>query len=254
MKVRRQLIILAVLLVLILLYLPILSPELGLLFSRVPFAWMAYLWRTLPNVEFNWSGIGMVVLCSAIALALGHSFRKWLYRQIGGSAPAKGLPGIWPVRWTFALYGGFWLLFAIVMTASGLARTTTWFFQFDKPFYVARSGNSYIAEMKQIEGMVALAALECKGDVSRMREWMFEFGQDYRPPPWEKHEFLFFPAPDNILEAAIFYPRDIEAQRRVGFWMYGAGEKEHPIDKLTEVIARLERTARERAGAGYRRG
>ena len=196
----------------------------------------------------------MVVLCSAVALALGHSFCKWLYRQIVAEPATKSLPGTWPGRWTFALYGGFWLLFVIVMTASGLARTTTWFFQFDQPLYQPRP--SYYAEMSMVEGQIAMAEVEAEGDVTEMRARLLDNRDAYGPPRWEQYHILLLPGPSNRLQAAIFYPRNSDGQRRIGFRVFGDNSlrETYPMDKLVDTISHLERAARERAGTGDKRG
>src|SRR3954469_10093687 len=93
----------------------------------VPFGWLQFLGRTLPSVTVNWSSVGMVVLCSALMLLVLQRFLSWLYLAFARGAER---PSVWRWRWTLALYAFFWILFVIVIGASGVMRHATWLVQF----------------------------------------------------------------------------------------------------------------------------
>src|SRR5262245_12051024 len=82
--------------------------------GRLTFGWLNFLQRTLPDVTVNWSGIGMVALCSAVMVAGIH----WLCSSLRRAATPEAL-GPWRWRWTFALFASLWVTFGIVIGASG---------------------------------------------------------------------------------------------------------------------------------------
>jgi len=94
--------------------LPILagSRESTLIIRTLPLGWLNFLKRTLPEVTVNWSGIGMVILCSALILVCLHSLLSALTKKR------------FRFRWSVAIFASVWLLFCLIIAVAGLSRTT----------------------------------------------------------------------------------------------------------------------------------
>lgn len=229
-----------------LLCLPALPPVARELVLRLPLGWLAFLRRTWPEVTWNWPGIGMVVLCSGLLLVGLHSLGGWLYTAARGTHPGSG-PVRWPWRWTGAIFGAFWLLFVLVMGASGLGRQLTWLADYDGPLYEER--RSGWAELTQADGALATAFVE---HPSNATEALMAFRRgDYeptgsKPTLWEQHHVLLFTNASGGLAGYVIFPRNPSLRERTGFLASGAEvvSRSGAMTNLPAVIARLERRAR----------
>lgn len=85
--------------------------------------WAGYLYRTLPKVHVNPSGVGMAVLCLANVAALGHVTAAWLYAS---TAPPGSPPRRWKPRWTASALGVVVLMFVCGIAATGVVHQTGW--------------------------------------------------------------------------------------------------------------------------------
>jgi hypothetical protein len=65
-------------------------------------------------VEFDWSAIGMALVCSAVALAALHAFGQWL---------AGARQFVWSLRSSAASLLAIGWLFILSVVAGGLGRT-----------------------------------------------------------------------------------------------------------------------------------
>jgi hypothetical protein len=226
-------------LIVVLAGLPFIPTRTGLIVSRLPFAWVGYFSRTLPKIAINWNGIAMVLLCSAIAIPLLHSFCSWFY----ASKPSNRASGLWTFRATFGVYAGFWLLFVIVIAASGLLRTTQWVLKSSGPLYRARP--NYYAYSRHAEHLLAMVQLENKNDIRLIRANLLS--DEYSSvATWEDMNILLFPGVSNELKGAIIVPRDPERQRKYGFSVVGVepSADKIPMERLPEFISLLESTNR----------
>jgi len=79
--------------------------------------WFAFLSRTLPKMEWNLSIAGMALLCSLIALGLGHVF----FRSV-----AVAVDRTWRWRWTVCGFAAIGVLFLVGMSAGGIAHQIGW--------------------------------------------------------------------------------------------------------------------------------
>ena len=75
--------------------------------------WWSFPQRTFPNVTTNPSAIGMVAICSAIALGT----MQFLGRSLTGGRDRR-----WRWKWTLSAFSAVWLLFLVSIAASGLGR------------------------------------------------------------------------------------------------------------------------------------
>jgi len=213
------------------------------LIRRLPLGWGGFLRRTLPEVTTNWHGIGMVAVCSVILLFGLHSLGGWLYGA-GGSKEGGGRAWSW--RWTGVVFGSFWLLFALVMGASGLSRQLVWLSEFDGPLYVERQ--SGWMEIKQADLAIRMALQE-EEDNGMHALASFRNGEHERahskPTLWEAHHVLLFTNANGRHVGHILVPRDPQARQRIGFLVSGAEWKSDQLrmTNLPTVIARLEAQA-----------
>jgi hypothetical protein len=197
----------------------------------LPFGWVNFLHRTLPDVSINWSGIGMVVLCSGLIIVALQWFLGWVHR----ACRAEEFPWRW--RWTVTIYASFWILFGIVIGASGAMRQTTWLLQFTEPVYKARRHE--FTELRMVTSAVELALLETGRDLHKSQSLL----ASYRSGgfgSWDHHQFVFLADSSNRIETVLIVPRDPDAQRQVGFTVVGDNNVgEHvPIERLGEFLGR----------------
>jgi hypothetical protein len=219
-----------VLVLLLVLFVTSLTPLGRASIAEVPFGWFHFIGRTLPNMTFNWSGIGMVVLCSAVVLFVLQRFLSWLYLAL---APSAERPSAWQWRWTLALYAFFWILFGIVMGASGVMRQTTWLIHFSEPLYKPRL-NGYV-ELRHAAGEVETALLESGGDIRQAQKLLTSFRRD-GAGAWDYHQFLFLTNGTGSVDVVII-PRDPEIQRKAGFALLADDKEQHlPITNLLTLL------------------
>ena len=81
--------------------------------------WIGHLTEVLPKVTFNWSGIGFLLLCVALAGFMGHRFCRWIWQGTGHPEP-------WRLRWTLSGFGILLLMFGAGMTITAVAHQTGW--------------------------------------------------------------------------------------------------------------------------------
>src|SRR5688572_7601827 len=118
MKRRQKILVWAVRIFVLLLMagvtLPILagSRESTAIIRALPLGWLNFLKRTVPEVTVNWSGIGMVILCSALILICLHSLLSALTQKR------------FRLQWSVGIFASLWLLFCLIIAVAGLSRTT----------------------------------------------------------------------------------------------------------------------------------
>lgn len=83
--------------------------------------WMAFLFRVLPEVTFNWSAIAQTVAVGAVLGVGAHASARWLWRQV---RPEDASP--WPARWTASLLALLVLLFGATMATVGVGHHVGW--------------------------------------------------------------------------------------------------------------------------------
>jgi hypothetical protein len=223
-----QKVIKAALLMLLGLFIVGMLPLGGPAIKVLPFGWLKFLNRTLPDVTINWSGVGMVVLCSGLIIVALQSFLGWLHRTYHGGETR------WRWRWSVAVYGAFWILFGIAIGASGAMRQTIWLLQFTEPVYKARRHE--FAELRMMTGAVESALLETGSDLHKSQSLLASYRTGFGS--WDHHQFVFMADSSNRVERVLIIPRDPAAQRKVGFAVAGdPNVAEHvPIERLGEFL------------------
>jgi hypothetical protein len=81
--------------------------------------WIGHLIAVLPKVTFNWSAIGFLLVCVALAGFIGHRFCRWLWQ-------GSGHPDPWRLRWTLSGFAILILMFGAGMTITAVAHQTGW--------------------------------------------------------------------------------------------------------------------------------
>lgn len=127
------LVVLAIILILLAL-MGILLP-LDLLFN-LAFGWIIYLYRTLPRVRIDGSGVLTAVVCLG-ALAIGL---QWFLRWLAGQTPrnaasADEVPSAWPARRTGVLLSLIVLMFVAGIAAAGMGHQIVWLLTSPEPIF-----------------------------------------------------------------------------------------------------------------------
>jgi lipid-A-disaccharide synthase-like uncharacterized protein len=206
--------------------------------------WMKFLLRVLPQVTISWSGIGMVVVCSALVLAAMHWLCQWLYahwvRHDSATADVR-----WRWSWTASLYGGVWLLFLAAMGVTGVVHQAGWLAATKEPFYVERewraSWRMYLYNYSR--SMHSSGRSEDWSPAETRREFEALYPAHGRPPPpLETLHVIYFEGSSNKLAAAILFYRDPKKRDMTGFMLVTPekGEEEFKMDQLPTVLARYQ--------------
>jgi hypothetical protein len=239
--IRRIVIWVAVVLV-VMIFLPAFSPLLGETMLRLPVGWWAYLKRVLPEVAFNWSGIGMVALCSVLIVAALHRLGGWIYSHTGNDAAGPVASRRWSWRWTLAIFAGFWLMFALVIGAAGLGREVRWLAGSQQPLWIPREPGFMLLKGDVLDMAIAIndAETNLAAVLASFRETQ---GQkpSFRANAWERNHILFYELAGHRV-AAVIIPRDPKTARWDGFYVVGEGDfpESNSITNLPAVLARLE--------------
>jgi hypothetical protein len=126
-----------------------------------------------------------------------------------------------------------WLLFAIVMGASGLMRQTAWLIETSEPTYKPRANRS--VELRQASVAAQTALLEANGDIQQAQRLLISWRRN-GTGAWEDHQFVFLPNRDNGADIVII-PRDPEARLKLGFLLLKENNQEElPIDQLPTLL------------------
>lgn len=221
--------------------LPALGREVSTLVYWLPFGWVGFLKRTLPEVSVNWSGLGMVILCSALVLVLSHYLFRWLFNHRVSEVTPTEKAKVWKAGWTLCLFCSFWLLFGIVMSSSGLFRTLQWFAASKEPFYVVKSG---LPELRQaiLEVQMACADSDNLQEIHKTYASNASGGHiGHRGTSWERFDLILLPGHDQRLKAALVVPRAPAARNgNFGVIREDNGHEILPMQSFRETLAALK--------------
>jgi prepilin-type processing-associated H-X9-DG protein len=85
--------------------------------------WIGFLWRVVPQIAVNWSGVATAAVCLVGVLAGGHWFLNWLYVSSPHRADS---PRVWQPRWTIGVVASVILMFTSGICFVGIAHQTAW--------------------------------------------------------------------------------------------------------------------------------
>jgi lipid-A-disaccharide synthase-like uncharacterized protein len=209
------------------------------------FGWISFLARVVPQVTMNWSGIGMVVVCSGLIVAAMHWLCQWLYahwvRQGSANAPAR-----WRWTWTTSLYGGLWLLFLAAMGVTGVVHQVGWLAASKEPLYVMRNQHLYWgAYLRSAHLNLCMAGNDADWMPDETRRAFESVPHDSKRTPYAPDDLhtIYIEGPSNKLAAVILFYRDPKKQEKAGFMLTTPNNQreEFRMDQLQTVLARYQR-------------
>lgn len=208
------------------------------------FGWLLFILRVWPAVTVNWSGVGMVLLCSILIIAGLHSLSRWLFGSVAARVAAcAGMQ--WRLSWSFALYAAIWLLFAAIMGAVGVAHQVGWLVRSHEPFYKLRRDPSGLRDSLKNKALTLFYWAEyARWDLeTTKREFLKDEAKHSsdRPNVFEDLHVVFFEGNDGKLAGSLIFHRDPKTQVEAGFveisrWQL-PGEAQ-PINGLSIALAR----------------
>lgn len=210
---------------LLLLIAGVILPTLGMsmaIIRALPLGWLNFLRRTVPEVTVNWSGIGMVILCSALILLCLHSLLSALTQKS------------FRVRWSASIFASLWLLFGLIIAVTGLSRTIQ-FLQNEK-WYEPRSG---YGDLRMASMHARMALSDSEGNLRILKQLLLD-SSGWRPF-WEEFEFLVCSLEPSKSPCVIVIPRKPKVRESIGFSIVTNSDSEDsiPIAKLQERLAKL---------------
>jgi hypothetical protein len=210
---------------LLLLIAGVILPTLGMsmaIIRTLPLGWLNFLKRTVPEVTVNWSGLGMVILCSALILLCLHSLLSALTQKR------------FRFRWSVSIFASLWLLFCLIIAVAGLSRTTQ-FLQNEK-WYEPRSG---YGDLKMASMHARMALSDSEGDLRILKQLLMD-SSGVRPV-WEEFQFLVCSSEPSQSPCVIVIPRKPKVRESVGFSLVTNSDSDDciPIAKLHERLAKL---------------
>jgi hypothetical protein len=210
----------------------------------IVFGWVPFLGRTLPRMEWNGSGIGLVAICMSILFLGSHWFLAgWMKHASQGRRD-------WKWKWTFVIVSALWLLFGISMGITGAAHQAAWLLTSKEPWVVSKRSRR-VAEMIQMRN--AALALRIKADdVGWVRDQSLQSIQACgRSSPVAKEKGLLLERlcirpvenPEGGLAAILVYPRDPTSFSTVGMQVITPNSVEHePASKLNSLLSKYSQS------------
>lgn len=226
---------------LVLLFLAAGYPPLGALLTELPFGWWHFLARNLPQLSLNWGLLSTGLICSALIVLLGNGLLRALYRQWHPATPTGASSRQWPWRWTFCIYTGLWLLFAVAFGAAGLFRHTTWLMADDQRWYEPRLRAYY--DLRSADRLVQLAQVD-NLDLEATRKAIAGETWYQNPKHLMVDEFnvLLYGDQSNQVVAYVIIPRHPRLMKPA---MFGVSWPDtnlvlRPLPELSQAIAELD--------------
>jgi hypothetical protein len=196
---------------------------------HLPFGWLGFLRRTLPEVTLNWAGIGMVLLCSVVILLLLHGVLNGLTGKRS------------PFRRSASILIGLWLLFCLIIGVAGLTRSTA--LLRGEEWYQRRFTRG---DLKNASLYASMALNDSGNDVQSLKRMLRDPGNSYGRPLWEEFEFLVCAGVGGKAPSVVVIPREGKARANVGFSIVSDADSEDfiPISRLDEKLAMLRASVR----------
>jgi hypothetical protein len=232
------------LLLVVAIFLPLLGSGLQLL-GLLLFGWIGFLRRVIPQVTVSWSGIGMVLACSALIVGGMHWLCAWIQtaRQTKDSPITKR----WRWSWTLSIYFALWLLFLTAMAATGFVHQAVWLMASKEPLMVQRRHRSATRiELSQTARQVLNSAVDADWNLAMTRQ---EFFANTGRTPFrgkllaEEFDVLFIPGLQDKLAGAVVFHRDPVERQKTGFIVVpnqsNNVEEPRAMVELSNALARL---------------
>jgi hypothetical protein len=105
----------------------------------VLFGWVAFLFRTIPQLQWDFSTLAIAVISLALVALLGHLFCRWLYGQMTRvDASDSSLAKRWRPHWTMAAILLIVVMFSAGIAVAGIAHQTMWLARSPGPWFATR--------------------------------------------------------------------------------------------------------------------
>jgi hypothetical protein len=209
----------------------------------LPVGWFHFLQRNAPKITANWNIIGMGFLCTVALLVLGNWLLGALYRQFQAVRSPEQPAKPWRWRWTFALYAGVWLLFAIAFGATGVYRQSSWLMEYEQPWHEERL-HPY-SEFRRASMVVGTLMADNDDDLEQTRK-AFLAEDNWRRGKsllCEDFQVVFYGKADNKIGAYVIIPRQPQLLKKGLFGVVTPLDKKdliRPLSQLQETFATLD--------------
>ena len=127
----------------------------------LPLGWIAYLRRTLPLVQLNWSAVGLCAVALPLTIILTHTMCVWAWKGIGNNNPFR-----W--KWTFSGLSILTLMFFVGMAATGIVHQTGWLITSPKPLV-----------QSSFSGRFKANRLKCASDLRLMHAYIMLYSRSH---------------------------------------------------------------------------
>lgn len=204
----------------------------------VAFGWLTFLYRTLGQIVWNWSLVGMAFVSALSVLGLTHWFCGWLTK-------ARGTAFKWPVKWTVSGLIGISLLFLVGMSIGGIVHQAGWIAASNEPLFAAKGGRFVdYHNMRQLDLAFRIAEGDANNDLNEIRRELWKSPSDYLPqsksfpPLLQAYHLLVVVKTNGQINGAIIFPRDAKVFSKSGGF-YSIGEKQwesFPVEKLNSLL------------------
>lgn len=206
------------------------------------FGWVYFLKRTLAQIVWNWSLVGMAGVSAILVLFLAHWFFGWLTKIRSASFR-------WPVRWTVSGLVGIGLLFLVGMAIGGIVHQVGWMAASDQPLFELKGRRFYeFNNMRQLELAVYMASEDAQGNLEKMRQVFWKTPNEYFNQSkdfasfMQAYHVLIVTKADGTIEGSIIFPRNIASQKTTGGLLrIGNQDRDSiPAAKLGDVLEKYK--------------
>jgi hypothetical protein len=99
------------------------------------FGWIAFLWRVVPQMNPDWSGVALFGIALALFTGGLHALLRWLYAAANESRP------VWLWRWTAACVSIIVMLFVAGTSMVGVTHQVAWIATAEEPLFRLPTGS-----------------------------------------------------------------------------------------------------------------
>jgi hypothetical protein len=247
-KIVRWLLAILAFAVVVFFLLPLTSYRLAIVVWRLPFGWIGFLKRVVPEITVNWNAIGMVILCSVLIVGGIQWLGSWLYAY--GCAQNTERQR-WRWQWSFSLYATVWLLFIAAMGATGFVHQLAWLMTSKEPLMVEREYRGDLLRKLRNQALaLSMSANDANWDLRLTRQKFLDDqqpGSRYSAEAIEDLDILFLPGTNSQLRAAILQYRNPGKREKSGFMVVAQDlkytEEHYELSEFRRILAQYEQTS-----------
>ncbi|MDA0811177.1 MAG: hypothetical protein O3C21_02130 [Verrucomicrobia bacterium] len=210
--------------------------------------WIWFLLRTLPEITWNASLVGMGLVCSGLVLWLGHFFLHSLSAGASKLRLERGASPLPPWRWAWSLrsYIALWVVFLVGMAVVGIAHQLGWMASSPEP--LMQSNYRRITQrgrqsslLKEVDSYFRNPIAERRGVEDMLEEELAELDKNWgkkRPVSESFHIFLIVDG-DRGYTGALSFPRVRPPQKQWAGMLLLEGKEQwiHSEAELQQLLA-----------------